>query len=585
MSSEGDAVGMARGGDAEGGGTRVVLEVVEGPLDGARLSGRFRQVTIGRDPGNDLVLHADATVSGRHARLAATPVPTVWRLEDLGSTNGTWIAGQQISAPQELQAERELMTGSTVLRFSRSPGTESFLPDDDQLAAEPARIFHSASPESAAGYGAAVAMALDDQRTFVTERDLVLGLMIMSPDSLGPTAAGGGLSLRLADVLLRNDVWRDDRSWINELLDQLRFRPEGFLAAEVRPTPRLVGYLLAAREDARGGAVEPVHLLRAVLGSRSSRACRLFEQAAVDAGQLLAAVEQAPRRRPATAAATATAQPAAEVSSGDPAVDLRAQEAARRLAGKAAAFQLAEPAERRSALRELLLEEVARLAPERRRLLLEQLARLFPVSAAEQDDELIRLEAELAELRSLSGERRAAPPAPGEGQPPDASHRELVSFAQRIERLIVGLVCNLTGESGAATGLPGSRLSIEQALALPEQGGEAPSEELCRHLKTLELWLMAALGAYHEAPEAWFRQHWRRVAPARIEQRLSEAGWKKRLGIQSLDLWDAYLKEVRDVSPELAEDEILSLVRQRARHNYQRLTRETAGSKGRDRDG
>ncbi len=571
----------APGGEAGNGGTRVVLEVVEGPLDGARLSGRFHQVTIGRDLENDLGLWADATVSGRHARLAATRDPTVWRLADRDSTNGTFAAGQRVTATQELAAGHELMVGSTVLRFSRSPGVESFLPDAERLASEAARIFRRAAPASASGYGAAVAMALEDKRSYVTGRDLTLGLMIMTADSFGLTAVDGALSLRLlADVLRRNDVWRDDRAWIQELIDQLRYPSEGYLAAEVMPTPRLAGFLLAAEEDAGGGSVEPVHLLRAILGSTSSRACRLFDRAAIDPGQLLAAIERAPGRPPLEVAPP----PEAEVSSGDPTVDLRAQEAARLLAGKAAAFQLAEPAERRSALRELLLEEVARLAPERRRLLLEQLARLFPVSAAEQAAELTRLEAELAELRSRSAEPRAAPASPGGGQPLDASRRELVHFAQRIERLIVGMVGNLTGESGASTGLPGSRLSIEQVLGLLEAGRETPLEGLCRHLKALELWLMAALGAYHEAPEAWFRQHWRRVAPARIEKRLSEAGWKKKLGIQSLDLWDAYLEEVRDVTPELAEDEILRLVRQRAQHNYQRLTRETAGGRGGNRD-
>ncbi len=576
-------------GDTESGGTRVAhsqqvgvtLEVVEGPLDGTRLSGHYRQVSIGRDQGNDLRLHADATVSGRHALLKATPDPTVWRLEDLNSTNGTWIAGQQVSAPRELAAESEFMAGATVIHLSRSPGGESVHPDAESLAAEPARIVRHTSPESASGYGAAVAMALSDERCHVTERDLALGLMIMTPDSLGLAAADGGLSLDLlANVLRRNIIWKDDRAWINALLRQLGLAPEGIPATEVRPTPRLAGYLLAALEDAGGGAIEPIHLLRAVLGSRSSRVRRLFDLEAINADKLIAALERAPRRRPLEVAV----KPTAEVSSGDPAVDLRAQEAARRLAGKAAAFQLAEPAERRSALKELLLEEVARLAPERRRLLLEQLGRLFPVSAGEQAAELTRLEAELAELRSRSAEGARARSSSGNDQPPDESRRELVDFARRIERLIVGMVCNLTGESGTTAGLPGSRLSIDQALVLPEAGREALLEELCRHLKALELWLMAALGAYHEAPEAWFRQYWRRVAPARIEERLSEAGWKKKLGIQSLDLWDAYLEEVGDMSPELAEDEILSIVRRRAQRNYRRLTKETAGGKGRDRD-
>ena len=46
------------------------LEVVEGPMDGALLSGALSRVRIGRIPGNDFELHSDRSVSGEHAVLA-----------------------------------------------------------------------------------------------------------------------------------------------------------------------------------------------------------------------------------------------------------------------------------------------------------------------------------------------------------------------------------------------------------------------------------------------------------------------------------------------------------------------------------
>jgi hypothetical protein len=584
---------MSNGGDAEvrgpeagaqdGDGTRIVLEVVEGPMDGARLAGRHEEVTIGRASANDLALLADASVSSVHAVLEATPDPTIWRINDRSSTNGTWIAGQEISVAQDLPVGSEFMTGTSVIRMSRSPGATSYLPTDETLGEEAARVAASLTAEAASGYGAALATTVQEGRSFMTERDLVLGLLIATPESLGLSDADGSLSVGLlAKVLRRNAYWTEERAWINDLIGELRQGTRRAGPVKVKPTPRLLSCLLAAEEDAGGpgaGAIEPAHLLRAVLGSPSSRVRQLLNVEEIDADELMAAVEQVPLGRRISPAPRSTAV----VSSGDPAIDLRAQEAARRLAGKAASYQLAEPAERRSAIKDLLLEEVGRLAPERRRLLLEQLGRQFPVSSAEQSAELTRLERELASLQQRLAEEDARS-AKADGGPEVDCERELTLFAQRIERLISGVVSNLTGSSGVLGGLPGSAVSIDKAVKASGGEEQVSLEDLRRHVRALELWFMAALSAYHEAPQAWFKKFWNRIAPSRIEKRLSEVGWKKKLGIQSLDLWDAYLEEVKDVSPELAEDEIERLVRSRAQRKFERLMEEMAGPKGEESD-
>lgn len=54
---------------------------------------------LGRDVTNDIVL-ADAEVSRQHARLTRTPGGYV--LEDLGSTNGTFVNGERLIAPRVL---------------------------------------------------------------------------------------------------------------------------------------------------------------------------------------------------------------------------------------------------------------------------------------------------------------------------------------------------------------------------------------------------------------------------------------------------------------------------------------------------
>ncbi len=55
------------------------------------------EFTIGRKDGNDLVVD-DPAVSGQHARLVK--IHAVYFLEDLGSTNGTFVNGQKIERRQ-----------------------------------------------------------------------------------------------------------------------------------------------------------------------------------------------------------------------------------------------------------------------------------------------------------------------------------------------------------------------------------------------------------------------------------------------------------------------------------------------------
>jgi len=71
------------------------------PIQLARTGSSPRQfstpeVVIGRDPACELILD-DPTVSNRHARLSYHHGQ--WWLEDLHSTNGTFLNGEAVSAP------------------------------------------------------------------------------------------------------------------------------------------------------------------------------------------------------------------------------------------------------------------------------------------------------------------------------------------------------------------------------------------------------------------------------------------------------------------------------------------------------
>lgn len=74
---------------------------------------RAPRLHIGRNRDNAIVL-PDPHVSGVHAVLQRTE--TGWWIEDLGSTNGTWINGRRVNA-SILLPEDELRIGSCVLRL------------------------------------------------------------------------------------------------------------------------------------------------------------------------------------------------------------------------------------------------------------------------------------------------------------------------------------------------------------------------------------------------------------------------------------------------------------------------------------
>lgn len=93
--------------------TKVV--VIEGGDSGkqAMLTG---SVALGRGTTNDLDL-SDEYVSTRHARFV--PHNGQWYVEDLGSTNGTYVAGARISRPTPVGAKSTIRVGRTVLELRK----------------------------------------------------------------------------------------------------------------------------------------------------------------------------------------------------------------------------------------------------------------------------------------------------------------------------------------------------------------------------------------------------------------------------------------------------------------------------------
>jgi pSer/pThr/pTyr-binding forkhead associated (FHA) protein len=74
-------------------------------------------VTIGRAPENDLTLDADEFASVEHARIEPRR-DGVW-LEDLGSTNGTFVNGVKLTQPRKLSSGDVIRVGETDLRYEQ----------------------------------------------------------------------------------------------------------------------------------------------------------------------------------------------------------------------------------------------------------------------------------------------------------------------------------------------------------------------------------------------------------------------------------------------------------------------------------
>ncbi len=92
------------------------LVVVEGPLQGTVIPLGTADITIGRAPDSTLVLDDDYA-SNNHARISLST--DGWVVQDLGSTNGTWVDRARITAPTPLTVGRQLKVGRTVLELRR----------------------------------------------------------------------------------------------------------------------------------------------------------------------------------------------------------------------------------------------------------------------------------------------------------------------------------------------------------------------------------------------------------------------------------------------------------------------------------
>jgi pSer/pThr/pTyr-binding forkhead associated (FHA) protein len=90
------------------------LVVTHGALAGTRISLDGRPILVGRADDSTLVLDDDFA-STRHARLSLRG--TDWYVEDLGSTNGTYLDRAKVTAPLRVPLGAPIRIGKTVIEL------------------------------------------------------------------------------------------------------------------------------------------------------------------------------------------------------------------------------------------------------------------------------------------------------------------------------------------------------------------------------------------------------------------------------------------------------------------------------------
>ena len=96
------------------GATASKLVVVSGEKTGTEIALAGRQLTIGRAGDSDLVID-DEYASTHHAKLVF--INGDWLVQDLDSTNGTYLDGVKVSTPQVVALNTQVRVGQTIFEL------------------------------------------------------------------------------------------------------------------------------------------------------------------------------------------------------------------------------------------------------------------------------------------------------------------------------------------------------------------------------------------------------------------------------------------------------------------------------------
>jgi hypothetical protein len=616
----------------------VAVEVWRGPMEGLRhvtpAGDAPATVHIGRvsldkktSTRNEFVLSYGYGVSSAHAEVRLERGRLF--LKDNGSTNGTSVQSGQVTGEIEIHSGDVFLVSSTPVRVRLVDAKLPEMPFPRVLRGE-------AWPDPA------VQSIVRGARESATQRGELFADTRHLCDSL--------LRSRTASVqrILRDANWSREQAltelwegrlfagpyeWLNDLFlqplglktgsDELILSPKvGFLleecqrrsiessAMDLETTLRhellkllrqdeesAVGSWLARRIPgfAPGEEAPPPPAPRP---SRPAAAVPTVPETIPKAGGARRA--EPPKREPAPEVAAPEAGIAGSpLTQDDIALDRKARELADGLLRESAAYRFSTPADRREALKSLVVRELHALAPDKRPRVLEQLRLQFPVAVSGDvpNPEELRLRRRVAELERRLAEAASQPAAaapkspagaatlpwktlltPEDGkastlEPRFAVLRDVLRFAQDVETFTLGLVEAMTmpGAETASFRLPNFRDRLSGFLAAAADGKNVNPNDVRDYLNELRRWQIAISAGHHEAPKLWFTRLWKRISPAVIEAGKPEAGWKLRG--ETAEWWNQYRDLVKDLNPDLVQDQVLQAAAHFSQTEYQKLNK------------
>ena len=309
-------------------------------------------------------------------------------------------------------------------------------------------------------------------------------------------------------------------------------------------------------------------------------------------------VPTAPTPPPVERAGPGAALAGAPLTEEEIALDRKARELGDALLRESAAYRFSTPADRREALRSLVVKELHALQPAGRPRILEQLRLQFPVVAPGDVPNLeeLRLRRRVAELERRLAEAASRPAAaasksavaaslpwrtlltPEDGkastlEPRLAFLRDVLRFAQDVETFTLGLVEAMTmpGAETANFRLPNFRDRLSVFFAAAAEGKDVNPDDVRDYLAELRRWQIAISAGHHEAPKLWFTKLWKRISPAVIEAGKPEAGWKLRG--ETAEWWNQYRDLVKDLNPDLVQDQVLQAAAHFSQAEFQKLNK------------
>jgi pSer/pThr/pTyr-binding forkhead associated (FHA) protein len=157
-----------------------------GPTPGVTFPLEGDQLTIGRDSSNGVSIN-DPEVSRKHSRLSFQGGKYV--LEDLGSTNGTFVNGQRLVGPVVLKSGDVISLGEQIVLMydavSMDPGATVAVSRRAVQAPPPVQQPQSSAPayapppsQPAAAYSAAPSASMMDKKTNMTPIFIGVGVFL-----------------------------------------------------------------------------------------------------------------------------------------------------------------------------------------------------------------------------------------------------------------------------------------------------------------------------------------------------------------------------------------------------------------------